>query len=291
MALANEKEYGIPAPIILAQGILESNAGTSELTLNSNNHFGIKAGKSWNGTSYSAWDDEPSKSKFRCYSSADESYKDHALLLTSNPCYKKLFDISVFDYRGWATGLKTAGYATASLYAQSLIGIIDQYKLYEINGGVKLRPGKSVVITHYIEIEKPVFDQEYVLTDEEETDEQSMVANATRRYVSAINDVRCTILQPGETLASISRRYDISPADLLKYNEIISPKYINEGDIVFLSKKKKKYNGSQDVYIAQDGDTLYSVAQQFGIQLKHLAKLNNMSAYVRLNQGERINLK
>lgn len=290
-ALQNEKEYGIPAPIILAQGILESGAGTSRLTLASNNHFGIKAGSKWKGRVHLAWDDETNKSRFRCYNSPDESFRDHVRLLTTNSCYRPLFKINIYDYRGWAHGLKKAGYATAPNYAQALIGIIDQYKLYEINGGAKLRPGKTVTITRYITVEKPVFEQDCILDEAEESEEQTMIAEAAMRYAVLINDVHCTVLQPGETLASISRKYDISPAQLLKYNEIGSEYGIKEGDIIFLDKKKKKYEGSQDVYIAKQGDTLYDVSQEFGIQLHQLAKLNGMNDYVRLEEGSRIILK
>lgn len=290
-ALQNEKEFGIPATIILAQGILESGAGTSGLTLSSNNHFGIKAGSRWTGRVHLAWDDETKKSRFRCYDSPAESYRDHARLLTTNACYKPLFKINIYDYRGWAHGLKKAGYATAPHYAQALIGIIDQYRLYEINGGAKLRPGRTVTITRYITVEKPVFEQDCVLEEEEESDEQIMIAEAARRYAVQINDVHCTVLQPGETLASISRKYDISPVNLLKYNELGSEFQVKEGDIIFLDKKKKKYEGPQDIYIAKQGDTLYDVSQEFGVQLHQLAKLNNMNDYVRLKEGTRVILK
>lgn len=291
IALKNEKEYGIPAPIILAQGILESGAGTSGLTISSNNHFGIKAGPKWKGRVHLAWDDESQKSRFRCYASAAESYQDHARLLTTNSCYRPLFKINIYDYRGWAHGLKKAGYATAPRYAQALIGIIDQYKLYEINGGAKLRSGKTVIITSYKTIEKPVFEEECILDEDEESEEQTMIAEAAIRYAVLINDIHCTVLQPGETLASISRKYDISPAQLLKFNELGSEYQVKEGDIVFLDKKKKKYYGAQDVYFAKRGETLYDVSQEFGIQLHQLAKLNNMNDYVRLQEGTRIILK
>lgn len=291
IALRNEKEYGIPAPIILAQGILESGAGTSQLTRASNNHFGIKAGSKWKGKVHLAWDDETHKSRFRCYDSAAESYQDHARLLTANSCYRPLFKINIYDYREWANGLKKAGYATAPRYAQALIGIIDQYKLYEINGGAKLRPGKTVVITSYKTIEKPIFEEECVLDEDEESEEQNMITEAATRYAVLINDIHCTVLQPGETLASISRKYDISLVQLLKFNELGSEYQVKEGDIVFLDKKKKRYEGAQDVYVAKYGNTLYDVSQEFGIQLHQLAKLNNMNDYVQLQEGSRIILK
>lgn len=290
-ALKNEKEYGIPATIILAQGILESGAGTSGLTLASNNHFGIKAGLKWKGKIHLAWDDETQKSKFRCYASAAESFSDHARLLTTNLCYRSLFEINIYDYRGWAHGLKKAGYATAPHYAQALIGIIDQYRLYEINGGAKLKPGKTVTITRYKTVERPAFDEDCVMNEDEESEEQAMIADAVKRYAVLINGIHCTMMQPGETLASISRKYDISPAQLLKFNELGSEHQIKESDIIFLDKKKKKFEGPQDVYIAKKGDTLYDVSQEFGIQLHQLAKLNNMNDYVRLQEGTRIILK
>lgn len=142
IALQNEKDYGVPATITLAQGILESGAGTSSLTRNTNNHFGIKALGGWNGSVYYAWDDETCKSRFRCYKNAEDSYTDHARLLSTSRFYKHLLCISVYDYRKWAAGLKKAGYATAPNYAKALIGIIDSYKLYAINGGVKLRQAR-----------------------------------------------------------------------------------------------------------------------------------------------------
>ena len=146
IALDQEKQFGIPASITLAQGILESGAGRSGLTRNSNNHFGIKAMGGWNGAVYHAWDDEPQKSRFRVYSNAAESFRDHSLFLKNNGRYRSLFSKSVYDYRGWAIGRQKAGYATAKNHASALIGFIDSYRLYAINGGVKLKAGKTVII-------------------------------------------------------------------------------------------------------------------------------------------------
>lgn len=291
MALRLEKEYGIPAPIILAQGILESGAGTSSLTRASNNHFGIKAGNGWTGRVHRAWDDEKVKSRFRCYSSADESFMDYAKLLSTSKNYRSLFDINIYDYRGWANGLKKAGYATAPHYAQALIGLVDHYKLYAVNGGAKLRPGKTVIITKYIDVEKPVFDEDDVFAEDEMTEEESTVAEAISNYVVAINDIHCTVVQPGETLASVARKYDIPPADLLEYNELANDRHVMAGDIIFLDKKKKKYFGFQDIYVARGGESLYEVSQSFGIQLRYLAKLNKMSEYALLEKGTQLNLK
>lgn len=291
VALQHEKEYGIPASITLAQGILESGAGTSRLTIASNNHFGIKAGNGWSGRVHLAWDDETVKSRFRCYNSPEESFRDHARLLSTSRYYRNLFKINIYDYRGWAYGLKKAGYATSPTYAQALIGLIDHYKLYAINGGAKLRPGKTVIITTFKDVVKPVFDNDDIIPEDEITEEEASVVDAMNRYVTEINDIHCTIIQPGEDLASISRKYDISPSDLVNYNELATENQAKEGDIIFLDKKKKKYTGSQDVYIAKGGESLYEISQSFGIQLKNLAKLNNMSEYILLDKGTRLYLK
>lgn len=292
IALDQEKQYGIPATITLAQGILESGAGRSGLTRNANNHFGIKAFGGWTGPIYQAWDDEPNKSRFRVYSSAAESFRDHSLFLKNNSRYRSLFSKSVYDYRGWAIGLQKAGYATATTYAMALIGFIDSYKLYNLNGGVKLRAGKTVVITRKATAtQKATFDASCQADDDELSEEEEAVANAVKRYVVDINDVRCTIMYPGMTLSSISMKYDIPKEKLLEYNEVASEKDIHEGDIVFIAKKKNKYTGAQDYYRVKKGDTLYGISQEFGIKYANLAKMNNKDIFSQLKEGEKIQLK
>ena len=290
IALKHEKVYGIPASITLAQGILESGAGTSGLTRNGNNHFGVKAGSRWKGNIYKAWDDEPVQSKFRIYSSAEESYEDHAKVLKGKR-YQSLYSYSVYDYRAWAFGLQKAGYATAKKYAQALIGYIEAYKLYALNGGVKLKAGKTVVITKYNTKKQPVFDAECQLGEDEQTDEEQAVKNVVNRYLVEINDVRCTFLYPGETLSSISMKYNISKDRLLKYNVLGDEDALEEGDIVFLEKKKSKYEGARDFYKVKENDDLYSISQQFGIKVANLAKMNNMNLFTQLKIGERLKLK
>lgn len=292
IALDQEKQYGIPATITLAQGILESGAGRSGLTRNANNHFGIKAFGGWTGPIYQAWDDEPNKSRFRVYSSAAESFRDHSLFLKNNSRYRSLFSKSVYDYRGWAIGLQKAGYATATTYAMALIGFIDSYKLYNLNGGVKLRAGKTVVITRKATAtQKATFDASCQADDDELSEEEEAVTNAVKRYVVDINDVRCTIMYPGMTLSSISMKYDIPKEKLLEYNEVASEKDIHEGDIVFIAKKKNKYTGAQDFYRVKKGDTLYGISQEFGIKYANLAKMNNKDIFSQLKEGEKIQLK
>lgn len=290
IALEHEKEQGIPASITLAQGILESGAGKSMLAVNANNHFGIKAGSSWDGNVYLAWDDEINKSRFRKYATAEESFNDHARVLKGDR-YSSLFAKSVYDYRAWAYGLQKAGYATSPNYAKALIGYIDAYKLYSINGGVKLKPGKTITITKYITKEQPVFDADCLIEEEVQTEEELFIQNTINRYVVEINDVRCTLLYPGESIASISMKYDIPKEKILKYNEVGTDVNIKEGDIIFLEKKKARYNGSRDYYNVKENDTLYDISQQFGIRLSNLAKMNGISIFTELKAGRRLKLK
>ena len=290
VALEQEEKYGIPASITLAQGILESGAGKSMLTVHANNHFGIKAGSSWRGCIYLAWDDEIHKSKFRKYSSAKESFEDHAKVLKGNR-YSSLFAKSIYDYRAWAYGLQKAGYATASNYAKALIGYIDAYKLYSINGGVKLKPGKTITITKYVTKEQPIFDADCLIEDEVQTEEEEFIKRTINKYVVEINNVRCTLLYPGESITSISMKYDIPKEKILEYNEVVTEANIKEGDIVFLEKKKTKYNGSRDYYNVKENDTLYEISQQFGIRLSNLAKMNGIDLFTKLKVGRRLKLK
>lgn len=292
-ALKYEREYGVPASITLAQGILESAAGTSRLAQASNNHFGIKRGYDWYGPVVYFWDDDVQKSAFRKYSSIEESYRDHAKFLRSNSRYRDLFNKSVFDYRGWANGLQMMGYATSPTYAQALIGYIDSYQLYAINGGVKLRPGRKNVITKTITIEELVEDTDTSMDDEEQSEEETEVAATVSRfdYVVEKNEVRCTMLYPGETLSSIAQKYNIPKSRILEFNESTDEKDFKEGDIIFLQKKRKKYSGAQDIYRVKEGDSLYMISQHYGIRMASLCKMNNVSVLTVLKEGQKIKLK
>lgn len=291
LALEQEKLYGIPAPITLAQGILESTAGTSPLATKANNHFGIKALGGWSGGIYLAWDDEPTQSKFRVYKSVKESFTDHSKILKNGGRYQSLFNYSIYDYRSWAIGLQKAGYATAKNYAKALIGYIDAYELYSINGGVKLKPNKKGIIAKTTKIEDLTQAEDYVLDASEKTEEEEEVTRTLQKFVVEINEVRCTILYPGETLSSISMKYNIPKKKILDYNETASETDIQEGDIVFLEKKKRKYQGAQDFYYVKAGDSMFSIAQQFGIKTSSLAKMNKKDLFSPLAEGEKLQLK
>ena len=189
--------------------------------------FGVKALGGWSGSVYKAWDDEPQKSSFRVYASAAESFRDHSLVLKNSSRYRSLFSKSIYDYRGWAIGLQRAGYATAKNYAAALIGFIDTYRLYAINGGVKLRAGKTVIVRQTVN-NAPTFDADCQMDDEEQSEEEQTVTQAVTRYVVEINDISCTILYPGTTLSSIAMQYDIPKDKLLEFNEVVVEEELHE---------------------------------------------------------------
>lgn len=293
IALKQEKAYGIPASITLAQGILESAAGTSGLAKASNNHFGIKRGTGWSGPCVYFWDDELKKSAFRKYNSVEESYEDHIRFLKNNGRYSGLFEKSVYDYRGWANGLQRAGYATSPTYAKALIGYIEAYQLYSYNGGVKIRPGKTTVITKTITVEEIIEDPEIFMQEEERSEEEEVVESVVKRmgFIVGINGLHCTLLYPGETLSSIAMKYNISKEKILEYNESTSENDFKEGDIVFLEKKRKKYYGAKDVCRVRKDESLYQISQQYGIRLVSLCKMNDISLSSPLKEGQKLILK
>jgi flagellum-specific peptidoglycan hydrolase FlgJ len=180
-AKSNMTQFGIPSSIILAQGILESGAGTGPLSSLANNHFGIKCHKDWSGPSVS-YDDDTAQECFRKYSEAKDSYADHAVFLLNRTWYANLFKLEKNDYKAWARGLKAAGYATDPKYADKLISIIERYKLNSFDNEV-------LGIT-------PVFSE-------------NTVSNSSLYQVS-----------PGDTLYSISKKFNVSVEDLKKKNNL-----------------------------------------------------------------------
>ena len=139
--------------------------------------------------------------------------------------------------------------------------------------------------------EQPIFDADCLIEDEVQTEEEEFIKRTINKYVVEINNVRCTLLYPGESITSISMKYDIPKEKILEYNEVVTEANIKEGDIVFLEKKKTKYNGSRDYYNVKENDTLYEISQQFGIRLSNLAKMNGIDLFTKLKVGRRLKLK
>jgi len=199
VAQSNMKKYGIPASIILGQAILESGAGTAPLSEQANNHFGIKCHKDWLGESIK-YDDDSIAECFRKYYNASDSFRDHALFLTKGSRYSSLFKLNKTDYKAWAKGLKAAGYATDVQYPTKLIGIIERFQLYQYDG---------------VDIDKAVVTSK----------NNSNTTVETERYVVA----------KGDTLYSISKKYNI-PIDELKKQNNIFDNAISIGQSILIQK-------------------------------------------------------
>ena len=194
VAMSNMKNYGIPASIILAQGILESGAGRGDLALRSNNHFGIKCHVGWTGESVKH-DDDSAQECFRKYDNPSESFKDHALFLTGRSRYAKLFTLSKSDYKAWARGLRAAGYATDPKYPDKLISYIERYGLYEYDN--------------------MALDANYVPNEKQLVQELTV---STKKVVSS--NLGSYVVQKGDTLYSISRKFELRVEELKQKNNL-----------------------------------------------------------------------
>ena len=244
LAVSEMKKYHIPASITLAQGLLESGAGQSTLARKSNNHFGIKCGSDWKGKTVSH-DDDARGECFRAYKHPKQSYEDHSKFLVGRSRYASLFKLKITDYKGWARGLKKAGYATDPRYAQRLIDIIELYDLdkYDKKGGLKWMK------------ENPNPHQPYVA-----------------------NGLLYIVVRSGDTWKSISKEFDISQRKLRKYNDLYKGYALQVGDILYLEKKNRRADKEHVVHVFRTGESMYGISQKYGIRLKNLYKLNKMEA-------------
>ena len=242
LAVEEMKKYHIPASITLAQGLLESGAGQSALARKSNNHFGIKCGSDWYGKTVSH-DDDARGECFRAYKHPKDSYEDHSKFLAGRPRYASLFKLNITDYKGWARGLKKAGYATNPRYADQLIGIIELYELYKYD------------------------DKNYLKWIKKNP-------NPHQTYIA--NDLLYIVVRAGDSWKSISQEFDISQKKLRKYNDLYKGYALQVGDILYLEKKNKKADKEHIVHVLRAGESMYSISQKYGIRLKNLYKLNKM---------------
>lgn len=266
LAIEQMKTHGIPASITLAQGLLESGAGRSRLAVKGNNHFGIKC-HGWGGASIYEDDDERNEC-FRRYPSAYDSFEDHSRFLRSGQRYRSLFSLRITDYKGWARGLKAAGYATNPKYADQLIGIIQLYKLYQYDTA---KGYDKFMVRHG----------------------QSSTPSGMTHRVYAYNDNYYIKVRKGDTFESISKEMGVSARKLAKYNERDRRDRLAAGEIIYMQKKRtkaaKEYKGR--LHYVRAGESMYSIAQTYGIRLKSLYKMNHMSPYDDLRVGDELRLR
>ena len=262
------KEHKIPASITLAQGLLESGAGQSALARKSNNHFGIKCGSNWRGRTV-RHDDDARNECFRAYSNPRDSYEDHSAFLKRGVRYAFLFDLKVTDYKGWARGLKKAGYATDPSYANRLITIIEDYDLYKYDSrGMSKREARKWA---------------------KELKKKPWLANPHQVYIA--NDIAYVVARDGDTFRFLGKEFDISWKKLVKYNDLHKDYTLEAGDIIYLKSKKKKASKPHTVYIVKDGDSMHTISQKYGIRLKNLYKMNRKDDEYIPEVGDRLRLR
>jgi len=287
IAIKEMERTGIPASIKLAQGILESGAGKSELSVNANNHFGIKCGKDWIGQTYNLEDDDfdttgvLTKSCFRVYNDATESYIAHSEFLR-NPAktsrYGFLFALDPRDYKEWAHGLKKAGYATNPRYAQMLIKSIEENKLYEYD---------AITAFDVAANENPANPEPPVYSKVEQKKQRNI------NKLSSINDVKVVMVNDGSTLAELAEQYDVPARNLLVYNSDIKSKTqeIDKETLIFLSPRRSSFRGKNKWHYVKKGEDIASISKEYAIKESYLMRKNNLKKKEEPAIGERLALR
>ena len=288
IAIAHMEYYGIPASITMAQGILESNSGNSQLSRTSNNHFGIKCKKNWTGEKVYHDDDEKGEC-FRKYASVEESYRDHAEFLDKSPRYDSLFVYSATDYRSWARGLKAAGYATAPDYAERLVRIIEENKLYLLDreDGQKLY-AEAHGASSSIEELLPAPGKSNGI----DPNAYRVTINAHRGYnVYRTNNVCYILAKDGDKYEHIASLFEISAKSLRRYNDVAPTAQPSKGDIIFIEPKRKAWEGNTLLHTVRDGETLHDISQAYGIRQRSIARFNRLNINARLSNGQTIKIR
>ncbi len=279
-AIKEMKEFGIPASITLAQACLESADGNSRLAILGNNHFGIKC-SNWSGDTLLHHDDKKSEC-FRKYKSASESFVDHSLFLATKDRYSGLFKLDKADYKSWAFGLKSAGYATNPQYAEQLIKIIEDFSLYqydkENNSDITDNKYSDQIATVYKDTTKSI-------------KEDKSYDFSIARTVLSINKTKYIIAGGNDSYEDLAREFGLFKKEILNFNDLKEEEAISPGTIVYIEKKRKKNYGKEKFYVLEENDTYYSVSQKFGIRLKYLLKLNSLDENSASKEGKNIKLK
>ena len=285
LAVAEMQRSGIPASIILAQGIHETQAGTSDLVIASNNHFGIKCKDNWNGKVV-YHDDDARAECFRSYVTAADSYRDHSDFLSNSPRYALLFKLNPEDYESWAYGLKKAGYATNNKYSELLIRLIQDYNLQKYSliamGKLPPEPFDSVTVATVSNREtvQGFFDSSQIKTT---TD----IAYPDGQF--SINSAKVIYAKAGISLLSLSNQYNIPLARLLEFNDLKDEDILVNNQLIFLQRKRKI--GYAAYHILQPGESMYIICQEEGIRYESILELNHLSPGEEPAPGEKIYLQ
>jgi LysM repeat protein len=270
-AIADMEKTGVPASITLAQGMYESDYGNSPLAKNAKNHFGIKCHKEWNGSTYHQDDDEVNEC-FRKYNQVQESYDDHSEFLRSRDRYQFLFDLRITDYKGWARGLKKAGYATNPQYADKLIDLIEKYDLNKLDhdSNKKLAKNESTEILADNKKDNPVIKKS--VSSESQL---NVTDSRSSNTVASINDIPVVRAMKGDSWLKLARENELELWQILDFNDADKLTSLREGEYVFI--KPKKSRGKEEQHIVKSGETMRMISQLYGIKLNKLYRMNQMT--------------
>jgi LysM repeat protein len=273
LAIEEMNRSGIPASITMAQGCLESGNGNSELSRKSNNHFGIKCKKGWRGKKV-YFDDDHRNECFRSYTTVEESYIDHTNFLMNNPRYADLFRLDHTDYKGWAKGLKKAGYATAHDYDKRLIRIIEENKLHRLDLRMTLN-------------EMSAFEQKSMGKNMSST----LSINAYNSHeVIEMNGVKAVVAKKGDTFEMIAQELGLNDWELYKYNDRSAGYRPVPNEVIYIKPKKNK-SKTTAIHRVEEGESMHFISQRYGIKLKALYRKNNMREGQQPHPGQIIQLK
>ncbi len=278
LAQEQQKEFGVPASITLAQGLLESAAGRSELATKANNHFGIKCTSDWKGGSYNH-DDDAKDECFRKYKKVEESFVDHSLFL-KRARYQSLFTLDVTDYKGWAHGLKRCGYATDPGYAGKLIQLIETYDLarYSILSlDYRDVDAEEEKVVAEVVVETPVASDTIERPAPNFQTTMGTLDIMLEHEVFRNNGSLLVIAREGDTFLSIAAEFNMYESTLRRYNDIINPRYeLRAGDKVYLQLKRKKAEKRFARYRVKRDENIWQIAQDKGMRLKTIYELNGI---------------
>ncbi|MDZ7738573.1 MAG: glucosaminidase domain-containing protein [Bacteroidales bacterium] len=272
--MSEMRRTGVPASITLAQGIIESDYGRSRLAREANNHFGIKCHNGWKGRKI-YHDDDRRNECFRSYKQVSESYYDHSDFLRQGSRYSFLFDLKPDDYKGWARGLKSAGYATNPRYARMLIDMISENNLH-IYDQIALSNRDLDNVKGVAEMDISVDDEDIKKLKEGNinSDEEFIIEKKSR--VKTRNRIKYIRVRENDTFESLIEEFDLLRWELYRYNDLDEGDELYEGQILYLQPKRKKAAAGNDFHILKEGETMYDVSQLYGIRLKALYSNNRM---------------
>jgi len=287
VAVKKMKEHGIPASITLAQGLLESGNGNSELAREGNNHFGIKCTPDWTG-GRTYHDDDKKDDCFRKYKDAAQSYDDHAKFL-QKPRYASLFELKPTDYEGWAKGLKKAGYATDPNYPTKLIALIDRYELHKLDKGIdvtyKPKPATSGTAN------KPSTGKTSGRKPGKRGGESDVIAWSAGRNVETFEGrIKFVTTKEGDDFRKLAADLEMTHGMIARWNDMDKNAKLEAGQRIYIQPKRNTAK-SASTHTAVAGESLWDVSQHYGVKLAKLAKYNGLGEDAKLTAGQNIALR